>query len=202
MEQVKGSPELRQKIISAAREARKRKDYPQELQMNQECIYMSDKYNNEHGNRGLAHQNHGPYPNLDRKFSSLTSKTTADYVSISEDALNSLEPDVRRLWLDTHSHASSSVSSETSDSDCYFSWPTSFWTQFKVLSQRNFQEARPRMLSKLYWVQTIGLGLLAGLLWFQLERKEEALHDIQGWMFFSTTYWMLFAHFGALSSCK
>lgn len=67
VEQVKGSPELREKIISAAKEARKRKDYPQELQMNQDCIYMSDKYNNEHGSRGLP-QTHGPYPNLDRKF--------------------------------------------------------------------------------------------------------------------------------------
>lgn len=64
---MKGSPELRQKIISAAKEVRKRKDYPQELQMNQECIYISDKYNNEHGNRGLS-QTHGPYPNLDRKY--------------------------------------------------------------------------------------------------------------------------------------
>ncbi|XP_019870141.1 uncharacterized protein LOC109598676 isoform X2 [Aethina tumida] len=178
LEQVKGSSDLRQRIITAAREMRKNKDYPIELS-GHDCPYITEKYN-DHNNKILP--------------------THAAYRSLDQDALNTMEQDVRRLWLDTHSHASSSVSSETSDSDCYFSWPTSFWTQFKVLSQRNFQEARPRMLSKLNWVQTIGLGLLAGLLWFQLDRKEEALHDIQGWMFFSTTYWMLFAHFGALSS--
>ncbi|KAH1025013.1 hypothetical protein HUJ05_009827, partial [Dendroctonus ponderosae] len=174
VEQIKGPEQIRKTIMKAAEDARKSKDYPVELRCH-DVPYISEKYDHK-----ILPPSHGPYPSLE------------------QDALNHMEPDVRRLWLDTHSHASSSVSSDTSDADCYFSWPTSFWTQFKVLAQRNFQEARPRMLSKLNWVQTVGLGLLAGLLWFQLERREEALHDIQGWMFFSTTYWMLFALFGAL----
>lgn len=43
-------------------------------------------------------------------------------------------------------------------------------------------EARLRMLSKLNWIQTIGLGLVSGLLWFQIPRKESSIPDIRGWV--------------------
>lgn len=61
-------------------------------------------------------------------------------------------------------------------------WPASFWTQVRVLSERNFIEGRRRMLSKLNWAQTIGLGLVSGLMWFQMERKEETIFDVKGWV--------------------
>lgn len=65
VEQVKGSPELKQKIISAAKEARKSKYYMLEMQHN-DCIYISEKFG-DHTNRALP-QPHGPYSNIDRKY--------------------------------------------------------------------------------------------------------------------------------------
>ncbi|XP_075234120.1 ABC transporter G family member E23 isoform X2 [Lycorma delicatula] len=215
LEQVKGSEEMKEKIVAASREARLRPDYPQELlpEYFNQSMYLNNYHESHlHSNGHIGgvrcqcqrelwsngrHSGSQNLPPSDLCVAVAIGETTESqghvYTTIAVK-----EEEGKNLWQETASHASSSVSS--SDDDMSWQWPTCFWTQFKVLSQRNFQEARPRMLSTLNWVQTVALGIMAGLLWFQLDRKEESLHDIQGWMFFSTTYWMLFAHFGALSS--
>ncbi|XP_021919484.1 ABC transporter G family member 9 isoform X2 [Zootermopsis nevadensis] len=220
LEQVKGSEEMKEKIIAASKDARSQPDYPQELLPDYftNSVTICDKYLNNYQESHLQTNGHigstSCHCQRDLWAGSrnghaahhLGAKKTVEMCAVVDSgAQNNVyttiamkDEEGKTLWLDNQSHASSSVTS--SDDDVSWQWPTSFWTQFKVLSQRNFQEARPRMLSKLNWVQTVALGVLAGLLWFQLEHKEESLHDIQGWMFFSTTYWMLFAHFGALSS--
>nr|CAD7256077.1 unnamed protein product [Timema shepardi] len=221
LEQVKGSEEMKEKIIAASKDARRLPDYPQELlpEYFSNTVTLCDKYLNNYQESHIHSNGHistnschcqrelwpGTRNGQATNHHKIAAKKPIEMCVVDPGTQNNVytaivmkDEEGKTLWQDNQSHASSSVSS--SDDDVSWQWPTSFWTQFKVLSQRNFQEARPRMLSKLNWVQTIGLGVLAGLLWFQLERKEESLHDIQGWMFFSTTYWMLFALFGALSS--
>lgn len=64
MEQIKGTNDVRQSIITAARDARKRADYPVELQAN-DCSYITDKYS-DHQTSKILPPTHGPYPTLER----------------------------------------------------------------------------------------------------------------------------------------
>lgn len=68
-------------------------------------------------------------------------------------------------------------------------WVTSFWTQFTVLLERNFKQAKPEILSKLNNIQTIVLAFIVGVIWFRIPYEEERIRDRYAMLFFIVTYW-------------
>lgn len=112
MEQIKSSPETRERIIAAARAARKSPSYPAEL--NTDVVYKD------------------PAIMMDELRRLQLTGAKDDRIlanGVMADETHSEEG--KHLWGDTQSH-SSSASSDSHDIDCWFGYPTGFYTQFKV----------------------------------------------------------------------
>lgn len=119
----------------------------------------------------------------------------------NDDLGSSIHSSWSKIYIYEDHDDSYSFNSDFMDQCCQESkWPSGFFTQLYALTSRNFIDGRARMLSKLNWVQTIGLAIISGMIWFQVRRSEETLTDIKGWMYFSTMYWMMFAQFNAITS--
>lgn len=61
MEQIKGPQDVRQKIIKAAEDAKKHKDYPIELRCH-DVPYITEKYEHK-----ILPPTHGAYSSIERK---------------------------------------------------------------------------------------------------------------------------------------
>ncbi|XP_055957578.1 uncharacterized protein LOC126824736 isoform X2 [Patella vulgata] len=68
-------------------------------------------------------------------------------------------------------------------------WQSSFWTQLKMLTWRNFKESRSRILSKYVVGSNIVIAVAMAVLWFQMERSYKTIRDRMGWSFFIIVYW-------------
>nr|DAD29867.1 TPA_asm: hypothetical protein HUJ06_031335 [Nelumbo nucifera] len=78
-------------------------------------------------------------------------------------------------------------------------WTMSWWEQFMILSRRTFRERYRDYFDKLRFVQSLGVAVLLGLLWWKSKTGTEAqLRDQVGLMFYICIFWTSSSIFGAV----
>ncbi|CAH8260300.1 unnamed protein product [Arabidopsis lyrata] len=78
-------------------------------------------------------------------------------------------------------------------------WTLSWWDQFLILSRRTFRERRRDYFDKLRLVQSLGVAVVLGLLWWKSKTDTEAhLRDQVGLMFYICIFWTSSSLFGAV----
>ena len=59
-------------------------------------------------------------------------------------------------------------------------WPTSFWTQYRMLTWRTFKQSKGHIMNKYDFVQCILVALIAGTVFFQIDLSFRTLRDEMG----------------------
>ena len=77
---------------------------------------------------------------------------------------------------------------------------TGWATQFGVLTHRCLKNSRSAIFTPLNLIKSAALGVIAGLLWFQLENTERNVQDRSSFFFFAMTFWVFDAMFTSLMS--
>lgn len=79
-------------------------------------------------------------------------------------------------------------------------FPTSFWYQYKVLTQRSFLQAKDHITDKMEFILLIAITAIACALWWRMPKSERTLDDRFGALFFIVSFWSFNPWFDALSA--
>jgi len=90
---------------------------------------------------------------------------------------------------------SSTIGDDSKDGGTSFN--TSWWTQFGVLVHRSMKNSRSAIFTPINLIKSALIGLCAGLLWFQLPYTSAEVFNRSSLFFFTMTYWVFDAMFGA-----
>lgn len=74
-------------------------------------------------------------------------------------------------------------------------YPASYWTQFSTLFGRALIVSQKNSMTNLQFYQTIGLALICGFCWFDMEYSEDRIQDRSGFIFFFMTFWFFMTLF-------
>jgi ABC-type multidrug transport system ATPase subunit len=75
---------------------------------------------------------------------------------------------------------------------------TSWTTQYRVLVHRALKNSRSAIFTPLNMIKSALLGIITGMMWFQLPYTERTVRDRSAYFFFTMTYWVFDSMFGAL----
>ena len=70
------------------------------------------------------------------------------------------------------------------------SFNTTWWTQYTVLMHRSMKNSRSAIFTRLNLIKAGAIGLMCGLLWFQMPYTESTVFDRSSYYFFTMTFWV------------
>jgi len=72
---------------------------------------------------------------------------------------------------------------------------TSWGLQYRTLVHRSMKNSRSAIFTPINLIKSFALGLLSGLLWFQMTYTESRVFDLSSYFFFTMTFWVFDAMF-------
>jgi hypothetical protein len=70
------------------------------------------------------------------------------------------------------------------------SFNSTWWTQYTVLVHRSLKNSRSAIFTTLNLVKAGAIGVMCGLMWFQMPYTEATVFDRSSYYFFSMTFWV------------
>lgn len=77
------------------------------------------------------------------------------------------------------------------------SFNSTWWTQYTVLVHRSMKNSRSAIFTTMNLIKAGAIGLMCGLLWFQMPYTESTVYDRSSYYFFTMTFWVFDAMFTA-----
>ncbi|XP_052799742.1 uncharacterized protein LOC128231237 isoform X2 [Mya arenaria] len=68
-------------------------------------------------------------------------------------------------------------------------WPTNVWTQFRMLSWRNYKQSKSRIFEYHDLIYFAVTAAVCGVLFFQIPKDADVFRDRMGFIFFFITFW-------------
>lgn len=100
--------------------------------------------------------------------------------------------------MNQSTHSSATAQSDLNEGTEDKKFNTSWATQFRILLHRSLKNSSASILTPLNLSKSVALGILTGLLWFQVSHEERDLSDRHSFIFFSITYWVFDGTFTAI----